>query len=69
MPAVAVRLLEETRGVISELRSLGQLIQVVVATLDIPPTPLDPDKARSAWEAYERGETRPLEPGFLTRQK
>jgi hypothetical protein len=69
LPDFLQNLLAEVKGLLAESRAFVALTDVVAEALALPPAPLDQVRAQAAWEAYERGETRPLEPGFLTRRK
>ncbi len=60
---------ETIRLITAEIVAIQRRVKMVNALQTLSAAPLDLTKAQSAWEAYKRGETSPLEPGYLTRQK
>jgi hypothetical protein len=62
-------LIAEVKGLLAETSAILALLEVVSDALAQPATPLDPEKARAAREAYARGETKPFAKGSLTGQE
>jgi hypothetical protein len=50
----------ELRSVKDELQACHDLLHEALALASQPPRPFDPERARAAQEAYERGETKPF---------